>query len=302
LVGGHVSVELGQALSRLGSKVPIVDHGQRILKKEDAKIASVRQENLKEEGVNVILHTELKEVTSGKTAILKHKSGKESEIQADAVLMGLGRELSFESLQLQKAGIALEDGKIKLNDRLQTSNKRVFVSGDAANRKMCAPAAEMHNNLLLNNFVSPFKKKLNFKHFSHVTFTDPEVATFGLNEVSLKEQGIAYERLETDFSKEDRAVIDGHEYSRLVLFIEKKRFNVTAAKILGGSMVAPKAGEIVQELILANSSGLPVKELLNKIYPYPTAGNVHKTLIRDRFVKELKPWMKKGIRWFSKFQ
>ncbi len=189
-----------------------------------------------------------------------------------------------------------------LNQKLQTSNKHVLVSGDAADNLKFSHAAEMHNILLITNFLSPFKKKLNFDHFPWVTFTDPEVATFGQSEVQLKKKGINYERLETDFAEDDRTVTDDYEYGKLILFIGKKRFYPGNAKILGGSMIAPNAGEIIQELVLAGVAGIKISTFMNKIYAYPTAANIHKSLLREKMVSLLKPWMKEIIKKWYRFK
>ncbi|CAM4060237.1 dihydrolipoyl dehydrogenase family protein [Gillisia hiemivivida] len=290
---GPVSMELGQAFSRLGSKVFIVDRGERILKKEDPVISEVLFKKLEEENITFYLNAEVEKITNDGLAEIKNKQGELVRQPIDAVFMGIGRELNFESLQLEKAEIKTVDGKIVLNNKLQTSNKNVFVSGDAADNFKFSHAAEMHNMLLLNNFLSPFKKKLEKDKFPWVTFTNPEVATFGLGEIQLINKSINYERLEIDFSENDRGTTDDFEYGKLLLFIEKKMFLAGSAKILGGSLVAPNAGEIAQELILVNSAGIAIKKIMNKTYPYPTAADLHKKIIRDRMVKDLKPWMKK---------
>ena len=296
--GGPISMELGQTFSRLGSKVTIVDRGTSILSNEDVKISEVLLKKLQEEHIDFLMNSEVQEINADKEAIIKTKEGQTVKIKADAVFMGIGRVISFEGMALEKAGIATDsNGKIKLGKTLQTTNKNIFVSGDAADNLKFSHAAEMHTGLLLNNLISPIKKKLNFDHFAWVTFTDPEVATFGFNEKQLKEDGKVYERLVTDFSEHDRAITDDYEYGKLLLFIEKKKNIFNSVKILGGSMVAPNAGEIVQELILANSTGMSASKLMNKIYPYPTAANINKITIRKRFVKEVKPWMKKAARW-----
>ena len=297
--GGPVSMEMGQAFSRLGSKVTILELGNRILKKENEKISEVLQERLESEGMVFHLNSELIEINSRKNAILKIKGGKEIEIPVDAIFMGLGRVLSFENLNLEKAGVKLnENGTISLDSKLRTSNKHIFVSGDAANNLMFSHAAEMHSKLLLNNFLSPFKKRLNVEHFSWVTFTEPEVGTFGHSELKLKKNKVPYERLEQDFSEDDRAIIDGYQYGKLVLFIEKKSIFVGNAKLLGGSLIAPNAGEIIQELILANTAGLSISTVMNKIYAYPTAANVNKVIFRRHMVSMLKPWLKNMMKWY----
>lgn len=292
---GPVSIELGQAFSRLGSKVSFIVRGQGILKKEDPEISNILLERLKKEGMEFFFDCEVDEIKDKNTAVIRHRNGEIKTIPADAIFMGLGRKLNFESLQLEKSGIETEQGNIILNEKLQTTNKKVFVSGDAANNLKFSHAAEMHNMLLINNFLSPKKKTLNFDHFPRVTFTDPEIATFGFNEKKLKKQKVKYEKLETGLQEADKAVTDDFEYGKLVLFVEKKRFNKGRAKILGGSMVAPHAGEITQELVLANVAGLSLSDLMEKIYPYPTAANINKLLARDQIVKEIKPWMKKLI-------
>ena len=299
---GPVSIELGQAFSRLGAKVSVVDRGNRILKKEDFKISAILLKRLKKEGIRFYFDSEVIQIKDGKNAVLRDGNGNEQQIPADALFMGIGRELNFDSLALEKAGIATNDGKIELNQKLQTSNKHIFVSGDAADNLKFSHAAELHNMLLINNFLSPFKKKLNFDHFPWVTFTDPEVATFGQNDSQLKEKGINYERLETNFDEDDRAVTDNYEYGKLILFIEKKRFNPGNAKILGGSMIAPNAGEIIQELILAGVAGIKIGAFMNKIYAYPTAANIHKSLLREKMVSQLKPWMKEIIKKWYRFK
>ncbi len=292
---GPVSIEMGQAFSRLGSKVSVVDRQDRILGKEDPVLSQVLLDRLKLEGMEFFFQSEVTEIKNRNTAIVKSAVEETTEIPVDAVFMGLGRELNFDSLDLTKAGIETENGKIVLNDRLQTTNPHVFVCGDAADNLKFSHAAEMHNILLIKNFLSPIKKNLDFDHFPWVTFTEPEIATFGLNEDKLKERDLDFERLEASFVEEDRAITEDFEYGKLILFVEKKRFMIGNAKILGGSMIAPNAGEITQELILANHSGIALKDFMNKIYAYPTSGNIHKVIARKRIVKQIRPWMKRVL-------
>ncbi|MEO5998173.1 MAG: hypothetical protein ABIN89_15620 [Chitinophagaceae bacterium] len=127
---------------------------------------------------------------------------------------------------------------------------------------MFSHAAEQQARLSLNNFFSPFKKKLNNDFMSWVTFTDPEVATFGLSEEVLLKRNIFFEKLDMDFEDDDRAIVDSHQYSKLVLFISKGGL-FKKEKILGGSMIAPNAGELLQDLILANIKGLGISDIFN---------------------------------------
>jgi pyruvate/2-oxoglutarate dehydrogenase complex dihydrolipoamide dehydrogenase (E3) component len=157
--GGPVSMEMGQAFYRLGSKVTVVDQGNQILNKEDLEISTVLRERLEKEGMMFHLNSEVHEINAEKNAIVKTIDGKKVKVPVDAIFMGLGRVLNFNNLDLEKAQVKLkEDGTILIDNKLRTSNKHIFVSGDAANNLMFSHAAEMHTKLLLNNFLSPLKK------------------------------------------------------------------------------------------------------------------------------------------------
>ncbi len=142
----------------------------------------------------------------------------------DAVFVGIGRELQFDSLQLENAEIEVKEQKIAVNNYLRTSNKNVYVCGDVAGDLIFSHAAEFHARILINNFLSPFKRKLNNDHMSWVSFTDPEVATFGMNEKQLNKRNVTYKRLEQDFNKDDRAVIDNYQYAKMILYITPGSF------------------------------------------------------------------------------
>jgi pyruvate/2-oxoglutarate dehydrogenase complex dihydrolipoamide dehydrogenase (E3) component len=127
---------------------------------------------------------------------------------------------------------------------------------------------------------------------SWVTFTDPEIATFGLNEKQIKDRGIKYEKLEQDFSGDHRAITDNYQYGRVILFISKGSL-IKKERILGGTMIAPNAGELIQELILANTLGLSISSIFNKIYPYPVATRINQQLIVRHKQKTLTSGLKK---------
>jgi pyruvate/2-oxoglutarate dehydrogenase complex dihydrolipoamide dehydrogenase (E3) component len=200
--------------------------------------------------------------------------------------------MPLKTLQLQNAGIDVKDSKIVIDKYLRTTNKNVFVCGDIAGDLMFSHAAEFHARILINNFLSPLKKKLNNDHMSWVTFTDPEIATFGLNEKQIKDRGIKYEKLEQDFSGDDRAITDNYQYGKIILYTNQGGL-FKKEKILGGTMIAPNAGELIQELILANTSGLSIKNIFNKTYPYPVASRVNQHLIVKHKEKSISPRLKK---------
>ncbi|MEO5999265.1 MAG: NAD(P)/FAD-dependent oxidoreductase, partial [Chitinophagaceae bacterium] len=215
---GPIGIEIAQAMARLGSKVTIVSRGDKILEHDDIAVTKILLQKLQDEGIEFYFNATVERFTSANEAIIKLKEGGTKGLQLDAVFVGVGRLLDLEPLQLHNAGVTVKDHKIVVDDLLRTTNKKVYVCGDVAGSLQFSHEAEFQARILLNNFFSPLNKKLNNDHISWVTFTDPEVATFGLNEHQLKEKGINYKRLEEDFEEDDRAVVDNYQYGKLVLF------------------------------------------------------------------------------------
>ena len=137
---------------------------------------------------------------------------------------------------------------------------------------------------------------------SWVTFTDPQLATFGLNEKELILKKIPFRKLEQDFNSDDRAVVDNYQYGKLVLFISKGNL-LKKQKLLGGTMVAPNAGELIQELILVNTGKLSINSIFNKVYPYPVAARINQQLIiklkEEALTGTVKKLLKKAYQIFS---
>ncbi len=276
--GGPIGIEIAQALSRLGSKITVIDESDRILAHEDESLTNILLDRLKLEGIEFYFNVSLQQFTSANEAQIKHLNNEISVLNFDAVFVGIGRELVLAPLQLEKTGIQIKDGKIVSDKKLRTTNKSVFLCGDIAGDLQFSHAAEFHARILLNNFFSPFKKELDNKNMSWVTFTDPELATFGLNEKQLLQGNIKYRKLEQEFNMDDRAITDNYQYAKLIIYISNGGW-FSKEVILGGTMIAPNAGELIQELILANTANISIKEIFNKIYPYPVASRINQHII-----------------------
>jgi len=288
--GGPIGIEMAQAFCRLGSKVTVIERGSQFLPKEAPEMAKVVQEQLIKEGVEFLFNWDVVRFPSAKSVVLKsNKTGKSKRVSFDRVLVSIGRELNTD-LDLQVAGIEMDGQKIMVDERLRTTNKQVFLCGDIAGSYQFTHAAELHAGVIISNLFSPFKKKVSYDHLPWVTYTSPQIATFGLSEKQLKGRGVGYEKLELGFADDDRAIVEESTYGKLVLFIRKN-------KIVGGSMVAEHAGELFQEFVLANTAGLDIKAFFNKTYPYPTASRVNKKIITNHFAKKLTPFTKKFLRW-----
>ncbi len=302
--GGPIGIEIGQALSRLGSRVTILVREDRFLPKEDAEISQVLLEQLKKEGVDFKFNTSPLEILKGNRLLVK-EGGVKKKISYDGVFVAIGRKLNLD-LDLDEAGIELEkddepthrhdsgESRVRVDKYLRTTNKKIYVCGDVSGGYQFTHMAELHASIILNNFFSPLKKSVNYDDFSWVTFSDPEIATFGLNGDELRKRGTRYERLSLDFEDDDRAIVNSYTEGKMIL-------NVADGKLLGGSVVAPNAGEMFQELVLLKSSGLDVKDIFNKIYAYPTASRVNKAIVTKLFSRKLTGFNGKILRFFYSF-
>lgn len=297
--GGPIGCELGQAMSRLGSKVTIVNRGDQIMGKERTDFRGIMMQLFEKEGITVINEASVKSFSDKNTAHYTKENGERGEVKFDAVLVSIGRIVRTKGMDLEKAGIEVKDGKIVVDDYYRSTNKNVFVVGDAMGREQFSHGAEMHNRDLIVNFMSPFPlRKHSLENFSWVTYTDPEVATFGWTEKDLKDKNIDYTLIEQDFTEDDRAITaDYQSYSKLVLYLSKKTLFNRTIKILGGTMMAPHAGELIQELLTANITGMDVNVIFNKVYPYPVASRINQKAITQHRQGDLTEGLK-GILQF----
>jgi pyruvate/2-oxoglutarate dehydrogenase complex dihydrolipoamide dehydrogenase (E3) component len=296
--GGPIGVELGQAFAHLGSQVTIVTPEARLLPREDEGVSSILGSAVATDGVTVRTGTKLVRFVDGNQVVFAtSENGTEEKLAFDAVLVAIGRELNTNGLNLSAGGIQQnEKGGLVLDAYLRTTNPRVFACGDVAGQHQFTHAAELHAGVILQNFWKPvFKTKLNTDMLGAVTYTSPEVATFGLTPAVLTARGVAYTVLEDNFAHDDRALATGGAPALTKLYVTKQ------GEILGGTMIAEGAGELVQEIMLAQSAGLPISAFFKKNYPYPTASRINKKLAVDQARTRLTSTVKTTLRTLYRY-
>ena len=293
--GGPNSCEMAQAFQRLGSAVTLLNRGECLLSQDPAPAAAVLEKKLREEGVELRHRTEVARFTDAHTAALREDGSPAGTLSFTHLIVAVGREVRTQGLGLELAGVATKEGKIVADAYYRTTNPAIYVVGDAYGREMFSHGAEKHNTDLWTNLLSPIDRKHKLRHFSWVTFTDPEVATFGYTAQQLEERGIAYETVTQSFDHDDRAVAADYRDSLLILYLKKTRFG--SSKLLGGCMVAPGAGEMIQELLLLNILDKDYDTLTNKIYAYPVGSRINQKPARDRAQRRLlSPLAKRALR------
>jgi len=292
--GGPISCELGQAFSRLGSRVIILNSGSRILEKEIMNASLTLEEQFTKEGITVINGAMIEKISERKIHYKIYGNKETFAVDADAVFLGIGRMLNIENLDLENAGIKTDEKKTRLivDDYLRTTAKNISTVGDVAGNFQFTHAAEMHAKVVIENILSPFKKKFDAKNIAWTTYTSPEIATFGMNEKEALLSG--YQILNKNFSREDRAVVDENEDGSLQIYVDDK------GMIQGGTMVANNAGEMVQELILASASGLPLSSLFNKVYPYPSGSRINRQMAAEFEARKLSTFTTRVLKFFYK--
>ncbi|NND06871.1 MAG: FAD-dependent oxidoreductase [Saprospiraceae bacterium] len=293
--GGPIGCEMAQAFQRLGSQVYLINRGDHLLRKEPKKVSKILQQRFKSEGIELYNNAEV--VHFEKDRVVIKKDGRRISLPQNAALMAIGRLANTKNLGLEEAGIQLTtEGKIKVDSYLRSSNSRAYVLGDAAGSYMFSHGAEKMVRQLWRNLLVPiFQKKNTLEDLSWVTFTDPQVAHFGYTEKELTTRNLAYHRQDQSFSHDDRAIIQEYTDAHMSLWLDQKH-SIGKRIIRSGSMIAPQAGELIQEMQLAKHASIPIQAITNRVYPYPVASRINQKTLRGQMDQTYKPWKKKLAR------
>lgn len=265
---GPIGCELGQALHRLGSKVTLISSRDQILPKEDPEAASVVEQQLEADGVRILRQARARkvEVVDGK----KQVAVGEELIAVDEILVSSGRVPNVDSLNLEAAGVAYNETGIIVNDKLQTSNKRIYSCGDVIGGYQFTHVAGYEAAVVIQNALFFPSAKADYRVIPWATFTDPELARVGLTEQQARERyGKGIEVLKQDFAEVDRAQAEGATAGFAKIITTRK------GQILGAHLVGSSAGELIHEIILAMKNNLPVSALTGMIHIYPTLAEVN---------------------------
>jgi pyruvate/2-oxoglutarate dehydrogenase complex dihydrolipoamide dehydrogenase (E3) component len=289
--GGPIGSELAQSFQRLGCEVVLFHRGTHILNKEDADAAEIVQNVLVKEGVQLILGCQLQrvETTSVGKVIYYTCNGKEQTIAVDEILVGAGRTPNVDGLNLEAVGVEYDQRGVKINDFLQTTNPKIFAAGDICLNWKFTHAADAAARIVIKNALfAPLgfgRSKLSSLVMPWVTYTDPEIAHVGLYEHEARQQEIETSTIHIPFNTVDRAIADGEEEGFVKILHAKGK-----DKILGATIVARHAGEMISEVTTAIVHNIGLSKLSSVIHPYPTqaegikkaADQYRRTLLTDR--------------------
>jgi len=270
--GGPIGCELAQAFHRLGSKVILFHRGSHLLNKEDADAAEIVQNVLIQEGIQLVLSSQTERVVKtaeGKTLYYTSGNGAKQSVTVDEILVGAGRAPNVESLNLDAVGVDYDRKGVTVNDYLQTTNPKIYAAGDICMKWKFTHAADAAARIVIKNTLfSPFglgRSKLSSLVMPWVTYTDPEIAHVGMYEHEAQEKGIEVNTIKIPFSGVDRAIADGEEDGFVKIHHKKG-----SDQILGATIVARHAGEMISEVTTAIVNKVGLSGLSGVIHPYPT--------------------------------
>lgn len=296
LGAGPIAIEMAQAFARLGTRVSVVQRSGQILSNEDKEMADQVMEVLKKEGVLFYLNTatvSVQDLGQEKEVIIKTGEGQTIPLRAQSLLVALGREANLQGLNLKAIGIEHDQKGLKLDPRLRTSHKHIYGAGDVTGSYQFTHAAGYEGTIVISNALFHLPRKADYTFLPWCTFTDPELASMGMNEKRAKAAGIEYAVWEEEFKNNDRSLAEGEEVGKIKMILDKNE------KPIGVQILGPKAGDLIGEWVASLNGKVKLSTLAAAVHPYPTLAEINKKVAGTFFsTKIFSARIKKGLQFF----
>jgi len=283
---GPIGAEMSQAFQRLGSEVFLFERDDQILSREDSDAAAVVQRQLVKDGVQLVLNArdmQLRPADGGSVKVQVNQKGEPTEFTVDKLLIAVGRAPNVDDLNLEAVGVDYDKKGVKVNDHLRTSNANIFAAGDVCTKYQFTHVADFHARIVIQNAlfaIGPFgRKKASDLIIPWATYTSPEVAHVGMYPEDAKEKGIEIDTYTQQLADIDRAILEGSDEGFVRIHTRKG-----SDEIVGATIVAENAGDLISEVTLAMTHGLGMGKLASSIHPYPTQAEAIRKL-GDQFNK-----------------
>jgi pyruvate/2-oxoglutarate dehydrogenase complex dihydrolipoamide dehydrogenase (E3) component len=295
---GPIGCELAQAFQRLGVRVHLLEMAAHVLEREDADAAEIVQRALLRDGVDLVLGCRIERVEvrgAEKVVLLKRADGQADALAVDETLVAAGRAPNVEGLGLEDAGVAFDPKRgVLVDDRLRTSNRRIYAAGDVCMEWKFTHAADAAAKIVVQNALFGGRRKLSSLVMPWCTYTEPEIAHAGLYEREAKQRGIELDTFATPMAKVNRAATDGEEEGFAKVHVKKG-----SDRIVGATIVGSHAGELITPVTIAMVAGIGLGTFANVIYPYPTLSEVLKATAGAYTRTRLTPTVKRLFAlWF----
>lgn len=296
LGGGPISTEMAQAFARLGTSVTVVQRSGQILHREDKDMADGVMNVLSGEGVKFHLDSPIvsaRDLGSEREVVIKTAGGDTVSLRAEAILVAVGRRPNLEGLGLEGIGVEFDRQGLKLDSRLRTTQKHIYGAGDVTGTHLFTHAAGYEGGVVLTNAILHLPRKVDYTLLPWCTYTDPELASIGMNEKAAKAAGIAYSVWTEEFARNDRGLAEGESLGKVKLILDEKE------KPIGVQILGLHAGELIGEWVAAMNGNVKLSSLASAVHPYPTLGEINKRVVGSFFSgKVFSEKVKKALKFF----
>ncbi|MEW4489246.1 mercuric reductase [Thalassoglobus sp. JC818] len=297
--GGPIGCEMAQAFARFGTQVTLIEKSPHILPREETDAAMVVQSSMERDQVEFLFNAKVIrfEKRGDETVTIVEQDGTTHEVVSDQVLLGIGRTPNVDGMGLEAAGVEFDARSgVRVDDRLRTTNPKIFAAGDVASRFRFTHAADFMARLVIQNSLFLGRKKVSSLVIPWATYTSPEIAHVGSTPKQASEQGIQLDSFTQQLTGVDRAILEGQTEGFARVHLKRG-----SDQIVGATIVAEHAGEMISEVALAMTNGLGLKKIGATIHPYPTQTDAIRKLAdqynRTRLTPFVASLMKKWLQW-----
>jgi pyruvate/2-oxoglutarate dehydrogenase complex dihydrolipoamide dehydrogenase (E3) component len=298
--GGPIGCELAQAFARFGARVTVLEAAPQLLGREDPDAAALVHAALARDGVRLVLGAKIQGVErgAGGRTLRVDTGGSAEALEVDAILVGVGRKPNVVGLGLEAAGVAYDaTAGVKVDDRLRTTNTRVYAAGDVCTAQKFTHHSDFQARLVIQNALFLGRARASALVIPRCTYTDPEVASVGMDARAAAARGILITTFTQPLAEVDRAVLDGETEG----FV-KVHVRAGTDRLVGATVVARHAGEMLPELTLALVEGIGLGRLARVIHTYPTQADAIRKLgdayQRTRLTPRVRALLGAWLAWF----
>lgn len=296
LGAGPIGIEMAQSFNRFGTRVEVVDRAAQILIKEDNEMADEIMDVMAAEGVTFHLGASIESVqeTHGqKDVVITDREGQKKTLKGEALLVAMGRGANAYGLGLEEIGIDFDGSGIKVDARLRTRHKHIYAAGDVNGGYQFTHAAGYEGGIVVSNAIFRLPRKTDYTYLPWCTYSDPELASIGMNQKTAQGAGLQTRVWEEAFKDNDRGLAEGEKVGRIRLVVDEKE------KPLGVQILGPRAGDLISEWVAALNGKVKLATIASAIHPYPTMGEINKRVTGSLFAPKIfSEKVQKGLKFF----
>lgn len=296
LGAGPIAIEMAQAFCRLGSKVTVIQRSNQILSKEDKDMADTVMEVLQSEGVTFYLNSSVlgvRDLGDEKEVSIKGGTNQKTQLRGEKILVAMGREANMEGIGLEGLGIEVSKKGIKVDKRLRTAQKHIYAAGDVTGQYQFTHAAGYEGGVVFTNAIFHLPRKVDYTFLPWCTYTDPELASIGMNEKAAEAAGEEYSVWTEEFKDNDRSLAEGERVGKIKMILDGKE------KPLGVQILGPQAGELLSEWVAVLNGKMKLSTLASAVHPYPTLAEINKRVVGNFFSPKIfSERVRKGLKFF----